>query len=69
MTRPWRRHWSFRVHLYLGEAGVVSWNVVIGLHRVDFKLIQVIEENTFAFPLASEHVDVVVDDAGGVAVA
>ena len=36
---------------------------------MDFKLIQVIEENTFAFPLASEHVDVVVDDAGGVAVA
>ena len=35
---------------------------------MDLKLIQVIEENTFAFPLASEHVNVVVDDAGSVAV-
>ena len=68
VTCPWRWQGPVRVHLYFCEAGVVSWNVVIGLHRVDLKLIQVIEENTFAFPLASEHVNVVVDDAGSVAV-
>ena len=69
VARPWWRHRPIRVHHYFSEAGVVPRNVVIRLHRVDFKLIQVIEENTFTFTLASEHVDVIVDDAGGVAIA
>jgi len=68
VARARRRLGPIAANFNLGEEGVELGNVIVGVRGIYFKLVQVVEKDPLALALPAEHVDVVIDDAGGVAV-